>query len=158
MPGLEEQWSESECLTLRLGAVWILSALVGQTHFDADEQEAFWDCVTDAALRTDGLPRQVLDAMAADRKWLFDEFELDDRPIVSGLNTVVRLLERADVTEADRVRSTLMAVGRGFARARGPFGRRLTVEDERILALLEQLLQPESDIMRDSPMNSDQPI
>ena len=40
--------------------------------------------------------------MAADRKWLFDEFEHDDRPIVSGLNTVVRLLERADVTEADR--------------------------------------------------------
>jgi hypothetical protein len=158
MPGLDERWSESESLTLRLGAVWMLSALVGQTRFDADEQDAFWDCVTDAALRTDGLARQILEAMAADRKWLFDEFQLDDRPIVSGLNMVVHLLERADAAEADPVRSTLVAVGRGFARARGPFGRRVTVEDERILTLLEQLLQPESAISMDSPMNSDLPI
>src|SRR4051794_39906244 len=158
MPGPDQQWSESEQLTLRLGAVWIVSALVGRTHFDADEQDAFWDCVTDAALRTDGLAREILGAMAADRPWLFDEFQLDDRPIVSGLNTVVRLLERTDAVEAERVRSTLMAVGRGFARARGPFGRRLTVEDERVLLLLEQLLQPASDLLRDSPMNSDLPI
>ncbi len=158
MPRFDERWSESELLTLRLGPVWILSALVGQTYFDTDEQDAFWDCVTEAALRADGLPRQILEAMAAERQWLFDEFQLDDRPIVSGLNAVVRLLERADAHEADRVRSTLMTVGRGFARARGPFGRRLTVEDERVLSLIEQLLQPEADLVRDSPMNSEEPI
>lgn len=158
MSGPDGVWSESESLTLRFGGVWIVSALVGHTHFDADEQDAFWNCVTDAALRTEGLSRRILEAMAADRRWLFDEFRLDDRPIVSGLNAVVRLLDRADAHEADAVRSTLLNLGHGFARARGPFGRRMTAEDERILMLLEQLLQPETAMANDSPMNSDLPI
>ena len=151
-------WSESESLTLRLSGVWILRALVGHTHFDADEQDAFWDCVTDAALRTQGLARWILEAMASDRRWLFDEFQLDDRPIVSGLNAVVRLLDRADPDEAHRVRSTLLDLGHSFARARGPFGRRMTTEDEQTLMLVEQLLQPDSAIASGSPMNSDVPI
>jgi hypothetical protein len=79
--GLGERWSDSESLTLRLSGVWIVSALVGHTHFDADEQDAFWDAVTDAALRADGLGRRIFEAMAAERGWLFDEFKLDDRPI-----------------------------------------------------------------------------
>lgn len=151
-------WSDSEYLTLRLAGVWILSALVGQARFDEDEQNAFWDCVTDAALRSHGLARQILEAMAADRRWLFDEFGLDDRPIVSGLNSVSRLLDRVDHDEAERVRSTLLDVGYGFARARGPFGRRLTPQDEQTLLLVQQLLQPESALGADNPMNSELPI
>jgi len=151
-------WSDAESLTLRLSGVWILSALVGHTHFNDDEQDAFWDGVTDAALRTHGLARWILEATAADRRWLFDEFHLDDRPIVSGLNAVVRLLERADPAEADSVRATLLELGRSVARARGPFGRRMTTEDEQTLLLVEQLLQPDSAIASGSPMNSDLPI
>jgi hypothetical protein len=158
MSGPDGLWSESESLTLRLSGVWILSALVGHTQFDIDEQDAFWDGVTDAALRTEGLARWILEAMASDRRWLFDEFKLDDRPIVSGLSAVVRLLDRADTAEAYRVRSTLLDLGRSFARARGPFGRRMNAEDEQTLMLVEQLLQPESAIANDSPMNSDLPI
>ena len=151
-------WSDSESLTLRLAGVWILSALVGQARFDEDEQNAFWDCVTDAALRTDGFARQILDAMAADRRWLFDEFGLDDRPIVSGLNSVSRLLDRVDRDEAERVRTTLLDIGYRFARARGPFGRRLTPQDEQTLLLVHQLLQSDSALGADNPMNSELPI
>jgi hypothetical protein len=156
--GLGELWSESESLTLRLSGVWIVSALVGHTQFNADEQDAFWDAVTDAALRAEGLARRILEAMAAERGWLFDEFRLDDRPIVSGLNAVVRLLDRADPVEAYRVRSALLSLGQSFARARGPFGRRMTAEDEQTLVLVEQLLQPDSSTANDNPMNSDLPI
>ncbi len=155
MTGIGEMWSESESLTLRLSGVWIVSALVGHTQFDTDEQDAFWDAVTDAALRAQGLARRVLEAMAAERGWLFDEFTLDDRPIVSGLNAVVRLLDRADPVEASRVRSALLGLGQSFARARGPFGRRMTAEDEQTLVLVEQLLQPDSTTSNDNPMNSD---
>jgi hypothetical protein len=158
MPPPHAPWSESESLTLRLAGVWILSALVGHARFDEDEQNAFWDCVTDAALRSHGLARQILDAMAGNRRWLFDEFGLDDRPIVSGLNSFSRLLDRVDPGEADQVRSTLLDVGYGFARARGPFGRRLTPQDEQTLLLVQQLLQPESALGADNPMNSELPI
>jgi hypothetical protein len=158
MAGVGDLWSESELLTLRLSGVWIVSALVGHTHFDDDEQDAFWDGVTDAALRAEGLARRILEDMAADRGWLFDEFKLDDRPIVSGLNAVVRLLDRADALEAYRVRSTLLGLGQSFARARGPFGRRMTPEDEQTLVLVEQLLQPDSTTASDNPLNSDLPI
>ena len=79
-----EQWSEQEWFTLRLGPVWVLSALVGRVRFDDDERGAFWDAVTDAALRSTGPGRDLLGTAAAERRWLFDEFELDGRPVVSG--------------------------------------------------------------------------
>jgi hypothetical protein len=154
----ESLWSDREWHTLRLGSVWILSALVGRAHFDPDEQNAFWDCVTDAALRAEGLDRLILEQMAANRKWLFDEFELDGRPIVSGLQAVVALLDRVDKSEADRVRSSLLGIGRGFAVARGPFGRRMTIQDEQTLLLVEQLLQSDATTARDNPLNSELPI
>jgi hypothetical protein len=154
----DELWSESEWLTMRLGAVWVLSALVGRTRFDADEQDAFWDCVAETALTAQGLGNRILHAMAAERRWLFDEFELDGRPIVSGLNAVVALLDRVDATEADQVRSMLLRLGQDFARARGPFGRRITVEDEQTLLLVEQLLQSASATANNNPLNSDLPI
>ena len=158
MSGFDRRYSEPEWLTLRLGAVWILSALVGRTRFDEDEQDAFWDAVTRAALQAEGLDRDVLYAMAAERRWLFDEFELDGRPIVSGLNAVVALLDRSDAMEADRFRTTLLHIGRGLALARGPFGRRMTIEDEQTLVLVEQLLQSERSTADDNPLNSDLPI
>lgn len=158
MPAPERRYSEAEWLTLRLGAVWILSALVGRTRFDEDEQAAFWDGVTGLALHAQGLDREVLYAMAAERRWLFDEFELDGRPIVSGLGAIVRLLDRTDAAEADRFRATLLGLGRALAMARGPFGRRITVEDEHTLVLVEQLLQSDRATADDNPLNSDLPI
>ena len=96
--------------------------------------------------------------MAADRRWLLDEFYLDGRPTASGLIAVVGLLERADPQDADRFRAMLLELGQAFARARGPFGRRMSAEDEQTLLIVEQLLTTESATREHNPLNSDLPI
>lgn len=35
-------WSDAEWLTLQLGPVWVISAVIGRNHFDDLEREAFW--------------------------------------------------------------------------------------------------------------------
>ena len=149
-----EQWSEQEWFTLRLAPVWVLSALAGRIRFDEDERGAFWDAVTDAALRSEGPGRELLGTAAAERLWLFDEFELDGRPVVSGLLSVSRLLERMDPDTRTDVRSSILSVGAGVALARGHFGRRMTLEDEQTLLLVEQLLQTAPETLSDNPLNS----
>lgn len=149
-----ERWSEPEWLTLRLSPLWALSALTGRCRFDVDEREAFWDCVTDVANVSTGLSRELLAAMASDRRWLFDEFELDGRSIVSGFNAVTSLLERAGQESSEDVRRTVLRLSREFARARGPFGRRITVEDQQTLLMMEQLLQSIAETAGDNPLNS----
>ena len=149
-----EQWSEQEWFTLRLGPVWVLSALVGRVRFDEDERGAFWDAVTDAALSSSGPGRELLGTAAAERRWLFDEFELDGRPVVSGLLSVSRLLERMPADTRDDLRASILRVGGSVARARGPFGRRMTIEDEQTLLLVEQLLQTEAETANDNPLDS----
>lgn len=149
-----DQWSQTEWLTLRLGPLWALSALTGRGRFDADEQEAFWDCVAEVATASNGLSRELLAAMAADRRWLFDEFELDGRSIVTGFNAVTALLERAGRESSEAARRMVLRVGTAFARARGPFGRRITITDEQTLLLLEQLLQSDPETADDNPLNS----
>ncbi|CAN7594185.1 hypothetical protein LJR027_004207 [Terrabacter sp. LjRoot27] len=149
-----EQWSEQEWVTLRFAPVWVLSALAGRVRFDEDERGAFWDAVTDAALRSAGPGRELLGTAAAERRWLFDEFELDGRPIVSGLLSVTRLLERMAVETRDDVRATVLRVGEGVARARGHFGRRMTLEDEQTLLLVHQLLRTAPETTSNNPLNS----
>jgi hypothetical protein len=41
-------WSDAEWLTLQLGPVWVISALMGRNRFDELEQEAFWQAVEEA--------------------------------------------------------------------------------------------------------------
>jgi hypothetical protein len=149
-----EQWSEQEWSTLRLAPVWVLSALAGRVRFDDDERSAFWDAVTDAALRSTGPGRELLGTAAAERRWLFDEFELDGRPVVSGLLSVTRLLERMAPDTRDDVRASILRVGAAVARARGHFGRRMTIQDEQTLLLVEQLLQTAPETSSDNPLNS----
>jgi len=141
-------------VTLRLAPVWVLSALAGRIRFDDDERGAFWDAVTDAALRSTGPGRELLGTAAAERRWLFDEFELDGRPVVSGLLSVTRLLERMSPDTRGDVRTSILRVGAGFALARGHFGRRMTLADEQTLLLVEQLLQTAPETLSDNPLNS----
>jgi hypothetical protein len=149
-----EEWSDADLCTLRLGPVWVLSALTGRMTFDADECGAFWDAVTDSALRSTGAGRAVFEALARERRWLFDEFVLDCRPVVSGLMAVTRLLERMSPESRDDVRRSIVRVGAYVARARGPFGRRMTTEDEQTLLIVEQLLQTSAETTDDNPLNS----
>jgi hypothetical protein len=149
-----EQWTDPEWATLRLGPVWVLSAIAGRVRFDPDERSAFWDAVTDAALRSTGPGRELLGTVAAERRWLFDDFERDGRPVVSGLLAVTRLLERMSPDTRDDVRASILGIGESVARARGPFGRRMTLQDEQTLLLVGQLLQTSAEEADDNPLDS----
>ncbi|HET9871596.1 MAG TPA: hypothetical protein VFP89_03240 [Propionibacteriaceae bacterium] len=153
-----EEWSASEWLTLRLGPVWVLSALVGRIRFDAVEQEAFWRIVDEVGRRHPGLASRLMDAAFDNRDWLFDEFELDGRPVVSGLSQVVSLLERTSAEASAEAREAILEVGHGFARARGPFGRRESQADTQVLLLVAQLLETTTETARNNPLNSHLPI
>lgn len=151
-------WSESEWLTLQLGPVWVISALIGRSHFDELEQEAFWQSVDDAPMGVTGLPWQLMQAAARNRDWLFDEFLLDDRSIVSGLSKVASLLEAVPLEVSRETRETILRVGAGVARARGPFGRRMTDQDTQTLNLLAQLLETSGETAENNPLNADMPL
>jgi hypothetical protein len=153
-----ETWSRHEWLTLRLGPVWVLSALVGRSRFHQLEREAFWRAVDDAARDHLGLARQLMYSVIADREWLFDEFELDDRPIGSGLSQVVTLLERADAASSAETRHALEQVGHDIARARGPFGQQISSQDAQMLQLVAQMLESMSETVENNPLNSHLPL
>lgn len=150
----QDEWTAAEWATLRLAPVWVLSALAGRVRFDEDERGAFWDAATSAALRSEGPGREVLASAAAERVWLFEEFLLDGRSVVSGMLAVTRLLERMDPGTRDDVRRTVMRIGEGVALARGPFGRRVLPEDEQTLILVGELLRTAAETAADNPLDS----
>ena len=154
MAGLTGSWSDAERLTLRLAPVWVLSALTGRCRFDEDERGAFWDGVTEAAVRSTGAGRAILSEMAAERTWLFDEFELDGRPVVSGLLSVTQLLERMSPEDRHDVRLAVLRVGQHVGVVRGPFGRRISTQDEQTLLLVQQLLRTTAEVSGNNPLNS----
>ena len=92
--------------------------------------------------------------MSRNREWLFDEFLLDDRSIVSGLGQVTALLERVAPQVSRETRGAILRVGADVARARGPFGRRMTDQDAQTLALVAQLLESTSEMVEDNPLNA----
>ena len=137
--------SSDELRTLQLGPVWVLSALAGTcSRFDADELAAFWDTVVAVALRTPEPARQLLISTSGDRTGLLLDFELDDRPVVSGLRQVVEVLDRLGPAVGPDYRQALVNIAVGLGRARGPFGRRMTPQDEQMVLLIATLLGVES--------------
>ena len=148
-----EGWSEAEWLTLQLGSVWVVSALVGRSRLDELETEAFWRSVDDAPQESP-LGWQLMRAMTLNREWLLDEFQLDHRSIVSGLNDVASLLERVPAEVSRDARQCMLRVGAGLARARGPFGQRMSDQDALTLQLVAQLLETAGEMADDNPLNA----
>lgn len=146
-------WSDSEWLTLQLGPVWVVSALVGRSHLDELEEAAFWQSVDDAP-QDSPLAWQLMRAMTLNREWLLEEFQLDERPTVSGLNEVASLLERVPSEVSRDVRESMLRVGSGLARARGPFGQRISDQDALTLELVAQLLETADETAQDNPLNA----
>ena len=137
--------SSDELRTLQLGPVWVLSALAGTcSRFDADELAAFWDTVVAVALRTPEPARQLLTSTSGDRSGLLLDFELDDRPVVSGLGQVMAVLDRMGPPVGPDYRLALVNIAIGLGLARGPFGRRMTPQDEHMVLLIATLLEVES--------------
>jgi hypothetical protein len=146
-------WSDAEWLTLQFGPVWVVSALVGRSRLDELEEAAMWRSVDDAP-EDSSLGWQLMRAMTLNREWLLDEFQLDDRPIVSGLNDVASLLERVPPEVSRDVRDFMLRVGSGLARARGPFGQRISDQDALTLQLVAQLLETAHETAGDNPLNA----
>ena len=146
-------WSHAEWLTLEFGSVWVVDALVGRDRLDELEEEAFWRGVDDAP-QDSPLGWQLMQAMTRDREWLLDQFQLDDRSVVSGLNEVASLLERVPPEVSRDVREAMLRVGSGLARARGPFGQRISDQDALTLQLVAQLLETADELAQDNPLNA----
>jgi hypothetical protein len=131
--------------SLQLGPLWVLSALAGTySRFEPDELAAFWDTVVDVALRSPGPIRQLLTSTSIDRSGLLLAFELDDRPVVSGLGHVMAVLEKMGPDMGSGYRLALVNIAIGMGKARGPYGRRITPEDEQMILLIAALLEVES--------------
>src|SRR3954447_20136375 len=146
-------WSDAEWLTLQLGPVWVVSALVGRSHLDELEEVAFWRSVDDAP-QDSPLSWQLMRAMTLNREWLLADFQLDRRSIASGLNEVASLLERVPPEVSRDVRASMLRVGSGLARARGPFGQRISDQDALTLQLVAQLLETAAETAADNPLNA----
>jgi hypothetical protein len=131
--------------TLQFGPFWILSAVAGTyNRFKSYELEAFWDTVVAVAVRTSRPARDILTSMAEDRPGLLLDFELDDRPVVSGLRHIVDILNRLEPGASSAFRLALLRIGVGIARNRGPYGRTITPEHEQLLELIAELLEMDS--------------
>ena len=134
--------------TLQFAPLWVLSALAGTySRFDPEELDAFWDVLVGVALRTPEPARSILTSTTENRAGLLLDFQLDGRPVVSGLNDAVALLDAMGPPSGPDYRSALLRIAAAVARSRGPFGRRATAEDEQKLLLVAALLdaEPESD-------------
>ena len=137
--------SPDDLRTLQLGPLWVLSALAGRcSRFDNDELAAFWDTLVAVALRTPEPARQLLTSTSIDRSGLLLDFELDDRPVVSGLAHVLAVLDKLGAPANEDYRLALVNIAIDLGRARGPYGRRTTPEDEQMILLIAALLEIES--------------
>jgi len=135
----------AEMRTLQFGPFWVLSAVAGTyNRFKSYELAAFWDTVVAVALRTPFPARDILTSLASDRSGLLLDFELDDRPIVSGLRQIMEILERMEPDTSSDFRLALLRIGVDIARARGPYGRTITEEQEQLLLLIAALLELDS--------------
>jgi hypothetical protein len=132
--------------TLQFGPLWVLSALAGTyARFDRVELDVFWDTVVEVALRTPEPARGILTSTAADRVGLLRDFERDGRPVVSGLSHVVAVLSGLGLPVDEDYRVALLQIGQSIARARGPYGRRATEDDEQKMLLVAALLEIEAE-------------
>jgi hypothetical protein len=131
--------------TLQFGPLWVLSALAGTyNRFKTYELAAFWDTVVAVALRTPYPARDILTSLAEDRPGLLLDFELDDRPVVSGLRQILEILDPIEPETSSGYRLALLRIGIDIARNRGPYGRTITPEHEQLLLLLAELLDIDS--------------
>jgi hypothetical protein len=126
---------------LQLGPVWMLSAVAGTgTRFSPLDRETFWETLSSVSRRTPGAAGAVLESVLDAGPDLFLDFELDDRPLVSGLRNVSEVLDGMDAELSADYRLALLRIGVGLARARGPYGRQVSPENEQLLLLLAELL------------------
>gem|GEM_PF-1117394 len=139
---MEQQFTAADWRTLRTAPLWVLSAIVGrQSRFNPLELAAFWRSVDSAAAGADGLANAVLVSFSDNFSGLLEDYEQDERSVVSGLWDVVAILRRLDILVSVTFTATLLEVGERVGRARGSFGQVISREDAQTLLLLAALLE-----------------
>ncbi len=131
--------TRSEQLALRLAPLWMFSALVGRTRLETWELDAVWDAVRATLPTATGLGSEALQATLDDPD-LVAAFERDGRPVTTGLLAAATVSAGLGPAAASSMRSALLAVGEGVARARGPFGRSISRQDADTLELLAEVV------------------
>jgi len=142
---VEQQFTAADWRTLRTAPLWVLSAIVGrQSRFNPLELAAFWRSVDSAAAGADGLANAVLVSFSDNFSGLLEDYEQDERSVVSGLWDVVAILRRLDILVSVPFTAALLEVGERVGRARGSFGQVISREDAQTLLLLAALLEIDS--------------
>jgi hypothetical protein len=131
--------ARSDQQTLRLAPLWMFSALVGRTRLETWELDAIWDAVRATLPTTTWLGTEALQATLDDPD-LVAAYERDGRPVTTGLLAAATVSARLGAGAASSMRSALLAVGEGVARARGPFGRSISRQDADTLELLAEIM------------------
>ena len=81
---------------LQFGPMWMLSAITGTESFAAIDREVFAEILDNVIHRTPAEAREVLQTVADAGPDLFLDFELDDRPLVSGIRHIAEVLSAGD--------------------------------------------------------------
>ena len=138
----ERGFTPAEWQTLQFAPFWVFSGLVGAyRNFDPLEYEVFAQLLEDAAGAPGQFAHDVIMSVLRDRGRLAQRFETDDRTIARGLCAVAALLNRIPPGEAELFKEMLISnVGVSMAKARGRFGRVMSEDDEKTLALIAQFL------------------
>lgn len=134
--------------TLVLSPLWVFSALTGSHGAIAPPAlDALWASARAAVADATGRGRDVLLDLLTESDVLVS-YELDGRPVATGLLQVAEVLGRLPPEEVASVREVLLvSFGQRLARARGPFGRSISREDQETLDLVAELL----DLREDDP-------
>lgn len=103
------------------------------------ELDALWDNVR-TTLATATWPGSEALQATLDDPILVEAYERDGRPVSTGLLAAATVSARLGAGASSSMRSALLAVGEGVARARGPFGRSISRQDADTLELLAEIL------------------
>jgi hypothetical protein len=123
----------------------VLSALAGRcSRFDIEELAAFWDTVVAVALRTPEPVRRSSPRPAStgpgccwNSRWTTAQWS------PASATRWLRWNKLGEPAHRD-YRLALVTIAIGLGRARGPYGRRTTPEDEQMILLIAALLEIES--------------
>jgi hypothetical protein len=104
--------------------------------FDEPDLAAFLSALQSAVTGHGRLTHDVLESVVADLDMASLRFELDSRSILTRLYDVMLILRKTPPEQAELFKEALLSqVGAGVARARGRYGRVISEDDERTLAL-----------------------
>ncbi len=139
-----DQFDAQQWQLLQLAPFLVLSGVSGRyRRFPAPELQVFERWLGEACRAPGRLSRAVLTSVADDLDGTTAAFECSEVTIVSGLTAIGAVVAGQPADEVACFRHALVRVlGEGLARARGPYGREVTVEGGQLLTMLEEFLRP----------------